>query len=614
MYNVVVVTDDKRNSAQIGKFLKYINPELEVTVTKNLNDFVDTLKTNQLVDVVVVEATPTLPFLDTLTAMNRENIFLPTILMFSEVDPELMGDAINNHVDNCVYIHGSDPAVYFSDLNDRIIFAIERRRVMEEREVEAKRYASLVELAKMSPGGSTSIVDYALNKAIELTSSKIGYVSTYSKKTNKLTMMAWSFSAMNDCRMKNYPMEFDLDTSGVWGVPVRTGQTLIINDYESSKNPHKHGVPIGHIQLKRLLMVPIFLNGEIVGTAGVGNKVREYTSQDEVQVQQMMQEMLTLEVVNSEKKKYDSRMNLLNEVFNNSPSGVTFISRDGKIAVCNKTSAEMLKIDVNSLPIELSSINSPLANRFKAMLENNVIDQKTDDTVIIGNRTWALVSYPYSKGSVDGHYIINTDITDLNSYKAVASRSQDYVKTLYRIVQDALDEINQGLPVFSKMINDPQMTYLVNKLDDVVHFMTKYSELWHSGNRWIDLAETISEGIKSLPENERSIAIILPPIQVFSVPTLGEIFASLRTMSAKYYAERSAASITFAITNGMLRIIYKDLGDDNPLVSENKTMERLRLMLSRKICENSGFIFSWPPTRSGILAEVEVPPDKYRIG
>ncbi len=135
MYNVVVVTDDKRNSAQIGKFLKYINPELEVTVTKNLNDFVDTLKTNQLVDVVVVEATPTLPFLDTLTAMNRENIFLPTILMFSEVDPELMGDAINNHVDNCVYIHGSDPAVYFSDLNDRIIFAIERRRVMEEREV-----------------------------------------------------------------------------------------------------------------------------------------------------------------------------------------------------------------------------------------------------------------------------------------------------------------------------------------------------------------------------------------------------------------------------------------------------------------------------------------------
>ncbi len=614
MYNVVVLTDDKKNSAQIGKFLKYINPELEVTVTKNLGEFITTLKTNELADVAVIEATPTLPFLDTLTAMNRENLFLPTILMFSEVSPELMGDAINNHIDNCVYLHGSDPAVYYSDLNDRIIFAIERRRVIDERETEAKRYASLVELAKMSPGGSTSIVDYALNKAIELTGSKIGYISTYSKKTNKLTMMAWSFSAMNDCRMKNYPMEFDLDSSGVWGVPVRSGQTLIINDYENTKNPHKHGVPIGHVELKRLLMVPIFLDGEIVGTAGVGNKVREYTSQDEIQVQQMMQEMLTLEVVNSEKKKYDNRMNLLNEVFNNSPSGITFISRDGKIAVCNKTSADMLKIDVNSLPLELSSLNSPLANRFKMMVEDNVLDQKADDTVIIGNRTWALASYPYSKGSVDGHYIINTDITDLTSYKAVATRSQDYVVTLYRIVQDSLEEINRGLPIYSEMISDPQMTYLVNKLDDVVHFMTKYSDLWRHSNKWIDLAETISEGINSLPEKDRSISLIIPPIQIFSVPTLGEVFASLRLMSSRYYAERSAASISFAITNGTLRVIYKDLGDDNPIVSENKTMERLRLMLSKKICENSGFVFSWPPTRSGIVAEIEIPPDKYRIG
>ncbi len=614
MYNVVVVTDDKKNSAQAGKFLKYINPDLEVTVTKSIPDFIDALKTNELVDVVVIEATPTLPFLETLTAMNRENIFLPTILMYSKVDPELMGDAINNHVDNCVYVHGSDPSVYFSDLNDRIIFAIERKRVMHEREMEAKRYASLVELAKMSPGGPASIVDYALNKAIELTSSKIGYISTYSKSTNKLTMRAWSFSAMNDCRMKNYPMEFDLDSSGVWGVPVRTGQTLIINDYDNTKNPHKKGVPIGHVKLHRLLMVPIFLNGEIVGTAGVGNKVREYTAQDEVQVQQMMQEMLTLEMVNSEKKKYDSRMNLLTEVFNNSPSGLTFISRDGKIAVCNNTAAEMLKIDVNSLPVDLESLSSPLANRFRLMADENVLDQKTEDTVIIGDRTWALSSYPYSRGSVDGHYIISTDITDLASYKLVANRSQDYVKTLYRIVQDSLEEINQGLPAFVDQVDDPQMTYLVRKLDDVVHFMVKYSELWQYNNRWVDLAQVISEGITALPEDDRPISVILPPIQVFSVPTLGEVFASLRSMSAKYYAERSAASISFAITNGMLRIIYKDIGDDNPLVSENKTMERLKLMLSRKICENSGFNFVWPPTRSGILAEVEIPADKYRIG
>ena len=94
--------------------------------------------------------------------------------------------------------------------------------------------------------------------------------------------------------MTNIPLEFDLDSTGVWGEPIRQRNTVVINDYQKSSMIHKKGMPHGHVPLTRIFMIPIFLNGEIVGTAGVGNKNEDYTWFDEVQLNLMMEELFAI--------------------------------------------------------------------------------------------------------------------------------------------------------------------------------------------------------------------------------------------------------------------------------------------------------------------------------
>ena len=69
----------------------------------------------------------------------------------------------------------------------------------------------------MSGKDLSVIVDYALEKSVELTRSSIGYVSLYDKGKKRIKMLSWSSNAMDRCHMTNIPLEFDLDSTGVWG-------------------------------------------------------------------------------------------------------------------------------------------------------------------------------------------------------------------------------------------------------------------------------------------------------------------------------------------------------------------------------------------------------------
>jgi PAS domain S-box-containing protein len=70
----------------------------------------------------------------------------------------------------------------------------------------------------------------------------------------------------------------DIDEAGVWGDCVRERKPVIHNDYESL--PHKKGLPDGHADVVRQLVVPIFRNQRIVSILGVGNKPSNYTRED----------------------------------------------------------------------------------------------------------------------------------------------------------------------------------------------------------------------------------------------------------------------------------------------------------------------------------------------
>ncbi|MBL8028485.1 MAG: GAF domain-containing protein, partial [Fibrobacteres bacterium] len=130
-------------------------------------------------------------------------------------------------------------------------------------------------------------LDNALNEAIKLTDSKIGYIYFYSEKRKEFTLNTWSKEVMKECAVVNPQTVYSLDKTGIWGEAVRQRKSILVNDFPSA-NPLKKGTPEGHVRLSRFLTVPLFQDGEIVAVVGVANKDSEYDDTDILQLNLLM--------------------------------------------------------------------------------------------------------------------------------------------------------------------------------------------------------------------------------------------------------------------------------------------------------------------------------------
>lgn len=155
------------------------------------------------------------------------------------------------------------------------------------------RLEALLKLAEKSDASLHEIIDYALDEAVRLTGSTIGYLGFMSKDERVLTINAWSKSVMAQCVMDDKPIVFPIEKLGLLGEAVRHRRPIITNDYESP-NAAKRGYPSGHLQIKRYMSIPVLDAGRIVAVAAVGNKVAEYDDSDVRQLQLLMDGMWRL--------------------------------------------------------------------------------------------------------------------------------------------------------------------------------------------------------------------------------------------------------------------------------------------------------------------------------
>lgn len=145
--------------------------------------------------------------------------------------------------------------------------------------LEEARLEALLRLNQMTGEPLSQICAFALDEAIRLTGSVIGYIAFYSEEQEKLTMHAWSLKGREECHIVDRIIDYPLNTTGLWGEAVRQRKPVITNDYLPG-GPHSKGLPEGHVSITRHLNIPIFDNGQIVVVAGVGNKPDPYDLRD----------------------------------------------------------------------------------------------------------------------------------------------------------------------------------------------------------------------------------------------------------------------------------------------------------------------------------------------
>jgi PAS domain S-box-containing protein len=166
------------------------------------------------------------------------------------------------------------------DITKRMQF--EQQMRMNELNLE-----SLVRISQYQTEDAQQSLDYALEEAIRITGSRIGYINYYNEENEQFTLDAYSADVMKECTITEVKNRYDLSQAGIWGDAVRQREPIILNDFQAA-NPQKKGFPEGHAVLYRYLTIPIFSNDRIVGVAAVANKASDYDQTDVLQLTLIM--------------------------------------------------------------------------------------------------------------------------------------------------------------------------------------------------------------------------------------------------------------------------------------------------------------------------------------
>ncbi len=141
---------------------------------------------------------------------------------------------------------------------------------------------ALLALQRLEGSDGGDILSAAVELAVDVTGSSIGYLHLVNRDGQHLTLHAWSRQARALCQAKpatHYP----LTDAGVWADALRQGKPVIHNDYPALERPGT--LPDGHTPVRRHMSVPVRQGSHIVAILGVGNASEPYTLDDAEQLE-----------------------------------------------------------------------------------------------------------------------------------------------------------------------------------------------------------------------------------------------------------------------------------------------------------------------------------------
>ncbi len=147
--------------------------------------------------------------------------------------------------------------------------------------------AARARLSELAPSVSLeALLRATLDEAERLTGSCIGFFHFMEADQQTLTLQAWSTRTEDEfCMAVGKGLHYAVSQAGVWVDAVHARKPVIHNDYASL--PHKRGMPEGHAQVLRELVVPVLRGERIMALLGVGNKPFPYGKRDLQTVQSL---------------------------------------------------------------------------------------------------------------------------------------------------------------------------------------------------------------------------------------------------------------------------------------------------------------------------------------
>jgi PAS domain S-box-containing protein len=300
---------------------------------------------------------------------------------------------------------------------------------------EEARNRALFELTQMSDLTPKDISERAMEIGIELTRSKIGYITFMNKEETVLTIQHYSKGAMEGCEVEDRPYIFPLETTGLWGEAIRQRRPVITNDYVAP-NPLKRGCPKGHCKIIRHMNVPLFDRGKIVAVIGVANKEEDYVEVDAEELSLLMDGMWRIvRKIEAEEAIKRSEM-LLRGVVSNLPAVLFTTDVHGIITLSVGRRLDRLKRRTGELVGRSAFDAYRYYPEIKTGIRKALAGVETSWQANLGGimfQTWAAPMRD-EQGTITGVLGVSADITEL----VEAKKGADEERARLRAILDTL--------------------------------------------------------------------------------------------------------------------------------------------------------------------------------
>ncbi|OPY26520.1 MAG: putative diguanylate cyclase [Methanocella sp. PtaU1.Bin125] len=369
----------------------------------------------------------------------------------------------------------------------------ERRLVEEALRLDEARLEALLALNEMESAPVERLAEYALERAVEQTGSRVGYILTPDEHGRKARIFIVSREVRRLSRLDPSTAEFDLNEAILCTEPFRTGRPAIENDYLN--RPGKRGLPDGHIPVRRTLGVPVLDGGRVAAVALLGNKESDYTPADVRQVSLIMNGLWKAVLQRRAANALAESEARFRYTFDQSPIGAAIVSLDSRF---QRVNPELCRItgygSEELLAMRFTDITHP--DDRQASMENvralqaGEVEQfemekrylRKDGRVVYGRTVVRMVKD--AAGRPLYFLPLIRDITDWKRAEDALKRTQRFQETLISNLPGMVYRCRNDRDWTMEYVSDGCLALTGYRPDDLVHNRgIAYNDLIHPDDR-----------------------------------------------------------------------------------------------------------------------------------
>lgn len=335
--HILLVEDNPGDALLIRKMLGQGFECIEIDHVTTLADCLKKLK-SKLYDLLLLDlGLPDSRGLETYERAASESQSIPVVILTGLDDENAGMQLIGMGAQDFINKSGLDYLL----LRKTIQYAIHHHRVEVEYRMNLRRNEALLSINHFYASDEQQLLDFALEKVLEITDSSIGYIYYYNEETCQFILNSWSKHVMEQCRVAQPKTVYDLEKTGIWGEVIRQRRAILVNDFEQP-DPLKKGYPEGHVHLSRFLSIPVFDNDRIVAVVGVGNKQTPYDQVDALQLTLAMEGVWKTLASFRLQAQIRHASTEWRDTFDSISDSVSIIDSEQHIVRCNKATVDMV--------------------------------------------------------------------------------------------------------------------------------------------------------------------------------------------------------------------------------------------------------------------------------